>query len=126
MAANYSFTDLRDKVLLWLHGRRLGILGDAYGSDTNLLILDGVAVGSTRSGASAIKAIAAMLASAGSITVANVAVGDLVELVVDLSASPPADVSSSFETTVSVAGHVQQTASGTAAHALLFFVKPQS
>jgi hypothetical protein len=123
MAANYSFTSLYDKVLLWLHGRRLGVLGDAYGSNTSLLVLDGVAVGSSRSGASAIKAIAAMLAGAGSVTVANVAVGDLVELVVDLTGL--ADVSGSFETTVSVAGHVQQTGAGTAGHVLLFFVKPQ-
>ncbi len=124
MAANYSFTDLRDKVLLWLHGRRFGIIGDNYGSDTALAVLDGVPVGSSRSGPNALKAVAAMLAGAGSITVANAAVGDNVEMVVDLTGL--ADVTGSFEATVSVAGHVQQTGAGTAGHALLFFVQPQS
>lgn len=126
MAANYSFTDLRDKVLNWLHGRRFGIIGDSYGSNSSLAVLDGVAVGSTRSGASAIKAVAAGLASAGSIAVPNVAVGDLVEIVVGI-AGAVGDGSANFETTVSVAGHVQQTsASNLSANTYLFFVKPQS
>lgn len=122
--SNYSFSDLRDKVLLWIHGRRFGILGDNYGSDTALAVLDGVPVGSTRSGPNAVKAVAAMLAGAGSIVVAGAVVGDNVEMVVDLAGLT--DASASFESTVSVAGHVQQTGAGTAGHALLFFVQPQS
>jgi hypothetical protein len=123
--ANYTFSDLRDKVLTWLHGRRFGVIGDAYGADTSLAVLDGVAIGSTRSGASAIKAVAAGHNGAGAVTVAGAVVGDLVEIVVCLNT--PADASASFESTVSVAGQVQQTSgSNLSANTYLFCVKPQS
>lgn len=59
--SSYSFTDLRDKVLVWLHGRRLGIRGDGQGplsTSQDVLVLDGVSIGSTRSGPNAIKAVA--------------------------------------------------------------------
>ena len=122
---HYSFTDLRDQVLTWLHGRRFGILGDAYGSNSSLAILDAVPIGSSRSGPNAIKAVAAGLAAAGSIAVAGAAVGDNVEIVVGLTV--PGDASASFESTVTVAGHVQQT-TGTnlSANQYLFLVQPQS
>lgn len=122
--AHYSFTDLRDQVLTWLHGRRFGILGDAYGSGSSLAILDAVPIGSSRSGPNAIKVVATGLAAAGSVAVAGAAVGDNVEMVLDLTGV--ADVSADFETTVSVAGHVQQTSANLATHQLLFFVQPQS
>src|ERR1700722_9146907 len=103
--ANYStFTDLRDKVLVWLHGRRLGVKGDGGGtfaSQSDVLVLDGGAVGSTRSGPSGIKAVAAGSTGRGAITIAGAVVGDNVELVL-LSAF--VDASASFESTVSVAG----------------------
>jgi len=122
---NYAFSDLRDKVLTWLHGRRFGIIGDSYGSNTSLAVLDGVPVGSTRSGASAIKVVTAGHNLAGPVTVAGAVVGDLVEIVVGLTV--PGDASGSFETTVSVAGQVQQTAaSNLSANQYLFCIKPQS
>jgi hypothetical protein len=123
--ANYSFSDLRDKVLLWLHGRRFGIIGDNYGSDSALAVLDGVPVGSSRSGPNAVKAVFTGLSAAGSIVFAGAVVGDSVEIVVGLST--PGDASASFETTISVAGHIQQTsASNLSAVTYLGFVQPQT
>lgn len=128
MAANYSFTNLADRVLLWLHGRRLGIKGDGQGpfsSESDVLVLDGVAVGSTRSGPNGIKAFAAGLTGKGGVTVAGAVVGDNVEWVLDLTT--PGDGASNFETTVSVAGQVQQTsASNLSGKNYVFFVQPQS
>ncbi len=130
MAANYAFTrasGIIDKVLVWLHGRRLGIFGDGQTTNNSSLVLDGVTVGSTRTGANSLKACTTGSNGAGGVTVTGTLVGDLVELVVDLSASPPADVSSSFETLVSVAGQVQQiSGSNLSNHGLLFFVNPQA
>jgi hypothetical protein len=123
--ANYSLSNLADRVLLWLHGRRFGIIGDAYGSDTALTVLDGIPVGSSRSGPNAVKAVFTGLAAAGSIVFAGAQVGDSVEIVVGLNT--PGDASASFESTISVAGHIQQTsASNLSAVTYLGFVQPQS
>lgn len=123
--AHFSYTDLRDSVLNWLHGRRVGYTGDAYSTDTSLLVLDGVAVGSTRSGAAPIMGVATGLAAAGSITLAGTVVGDNVAMVLNLTGD--SDDSANFEATVTVAGHVQQTsASNLSANKYLFFVQPQS
>lgn len=122
--ANYTFTDLRDKVLLWLHGRRFGIKGDGGLGSDNTLVLDGAAIGSTRSGPNAIKRVAAGSNGAGAITITGAKVGDNVEIVINLST--PADASSSFETTVTIAGQVQQTsASNLSGSTFLFCVQPQ-
>lgn len=122
--AHFTFTDLRDKVLVWLTGRRLGILGDNYGSDTAVLSLDGVAIGSTRSGPTALMVSAAGVAAAGPVTVAGAVVGDNVAFVLGPT---NADAGASFETTVSVAGQVQQTsASNLSANQYVFFLQPQS
>lgn len=122
--SSYSFTDLRDKVLLWLHGRRLGIKGDGAGGSNNTLVLDGVAVGSTRSGPNSIKFFSVGNNGAGNVTVTGVLVGDNVEFVLNLTDG--ADATSSFEATVSVAGVVKQTsASDLSAKKLVFFVQPQ-
>src|SRR5436853_108678 len=104
--SSYSFTDLRDKILLWLHGRRLGVMGDAVLGSNNLLVLDGTAIGSTRSGPNALKVVAAGNNGAGAITITGAKVGDHVEMVL---LSTFTDATSSFESTVSVAGQVQQT-----------------
>jgi hypothetical protein len=126
--ANYTFTALFDKVLLWIHGRRLGIKGDGQGplsSESDVLVLDGVAIGSTRSGPNGIKAFAAGLNGKGGVTVAGAVVGDNVEFVLNLTT--PNDGTSSFESTVSVAGQVQQTsASNLSGNNYVFFVQPQS
>lgn len=126
--SSYSFSDLRDKVLVWLHGRRLGVRGDganpfiAGGGDA--LILDGIVVGATRSGPNALKVIASGSNGAGPVTIAGALVGDHVEMVL---LSTFSDSSASFETTVSVAGQVQQTsASNLSGNTYLFFVQPQS
>jgi len=125
--ANYTFTDLRDKVLVWAHGRRTGVKGDGGGpfaSISSLFALDGVSIGSTRSGPNGIKAVAAGSNGKGAITVAGAVVGDNVELVL---LSTFVDATSSFEATVSVAGQVQQTsASNLSGNTYLFFVQPQS
>lgn len=125
--SSYSYTDLRDRLLLWLHGRRLGIKGDGTGpiaTQQSLLALDGVAIGSTRSGPNPLKVVAAGAAAKGAITIAGTQVGDNVELVLNLST--PGDSSSSFETTVSVAGQVQQTSvSNLSGNTYLFCVQPQ-
>jgi len=123
--SSYSFTDLRDKVLLWLHGRRLGIRGDGAGpSPSDVLVLDGVAVGSTRSGPNSLKVVAAGSNGAGAVTVTGTKVGDNVEMVLNLSGD--ADATLSFEATVSVAGQVQQSSSSNlSGNTYLFFVQPQ-
>lgn len=123
MASNYTFTDLRDKILLWLHGRRLGIRGDGGGGSNGVLALDGVAIGSTRSGPNALKVLSAGAAAAGAVTIAGALVGDHVEAVIK---SDFTDATSSFETIVTVAGQVQQTsASNLSGSTFLFFVQPQ-
>lgn len=125
MAANYSFAKtIVDKVLLWVHGRRLGLFNDGQSTVNNSLVLDGVTVGSTRTGANSLKGVAAQLNSTGAVTLAGTVVGDTVELVVDLTGA--SDVTSNFETTISVAGQIQQTTAGGNTHACLFFVNPQA
>jgi phage terminase large subunit-like protein len=127
MAANYTFLrTIADRVIVWLHGRRIGLFGDGQASVNNSLVIDGVTVGSTRTGANPIKAVAAGSNGAGAITVTGTLVGDIVEIVVQISGTQ-ADSSSSFETTVTVAGQVQQTsASNLSGNTYLFFVNPQA
>ena len=131
MAANYAFVraaagSLWNQVLLWLHGRRLGIYGDGQTSQNSSLVLDGVAIGSSRTGAAPLLGVATALSSAvGAVTLTGTLVGDTVTLVLDMAVAPFVDVTSSFESIVSVAGQVQETAS-VSAHVLLFFVNPQS
>lgn len=123
MASNYTFTDIRDKILLWLHGRRLGIRGDGGLGQNAVLALDGVAVGSTRSGPNPLKVLAAGSNGAGAVTIAGALVGDHVEAVIK---SDFTDATASFETTVTVAGQVQQTsASNLSGSTFLFLVQPQ-
>ena len=127
MAANYAFVraaagSLWNQVLLWSHGRRLGVFGDGQTTQNSSLVLDGVAVGSTRTGAAPLLAVATGLNAAGAVTVPGTLVGDTVTLVVNSSF---VDVTSSFESVVSVAGQVQETASVSAA-VCLFFVNPQA
>ena len=126
MAANYTFAKtIADKVLVWLHARRLGIFGDGQSTNNNSLVLDGVTVGSTRTGAAPLLAIATGLSAAGAVTVTGTLVGDTVTMVLDMSSAPFTDVTSSFEATVSVAGQVQETAS-VSSHSCLFFINPQA
>ena len=113
-----------DLALVSIHGRRLSIGGDGQTTTGSWIQLDNVIVVSQRPW---IMKAAAGSNGAGGVTVAGTLVGDNVISVTDLSASPPADVSSSFEGTVSVAGQVQQTAAtNLSAHGCYFVVQPQS
>jgi hypothetical protein len=126
MAANYTFLrTIADRVIVWLHGRRLGLFGDGQASVNNSLVVDGITVGSTRTGANSLKQFVAGNNGAGAVTVTGTIVGDVVELVCNITDGT--DVTSSFEATVTVANQVQQTsASNLSAKNLLFFVNPQA
>lgn len=117
-----------------LHGRRLGMVGDptsnptgyaaqlTAGQTSTALVFDGVPVLSTRPD---IVAVAVGSNGAGAITVAGAVVGDTVTAAVNLTT--PAVASASFESTVSVAGQVQQTsASNLSGSTFLFLVRPRS
>lgn len=117
-----AFANLADQVLLWIHGRRLGLTSDGQTTQTSsALVLDGVPVASTR-GAVIAKAVASG-AGAGSIAVAGAVIGDNVLSVTDLSSG--ADVSVDFEGTITVAGHIQQITT-TSSHQVLVVLQPQS
>ena len=130
MAANYAFVraaagSLWNQVLLWLHGRRLGIYGDGQTSQNSSLVLDGVAIGSSRTGANSLKQYVAGNNGVGAVTVTGTLVGNTVELVANTTDGT--DVTSSFESAVTVANQVQQTsASDLSSKKLLFFVNPQA
>lgn len=126
MAANYTFAKtIIDKVLVWLHGRRLGIFGDGQSINNSSLVLDGVVVGSSRTGAAPLVQVATALSSTtGAVTLTGTLIGDTVTLVLDLSSDT--DVTANFESTISVAGQIQQTSASQAAHSCLFFVNPQA
>lgn len=113
-----------DDVLVWEHGRRLGVAGDGQSGNPSAIVLDGSVVASNRlaTGNMLIKALLS-LSAAGAVTFANVQPGDTVVSVTDLSSG--ADVTSSFETTISVAGQIQQSVS-TSGHQVLAAVQLRS
>jgi hypothetical protein len=107
-------------------GRHFGYTGDpaviAQTPGTGYaLLVEGVPVATSRT---LIVHTATMLVSAGAVTLANTQVGDKVVSVTDLTGLT--DASASFETTITVAGQIQQTGAGTAGHVLLAAVQPQS
>lgn len=115
-----SLQNLADKVLIWIHGRRLGITGDGQSGVSSALVVDGVPVATTR--APILKAVTG-LSAAGAITLTGTVIGDNVVSVTDLSTF--ADVTSSFESTITVANQIQESAS-VSGHQVLVFVQPQS
>lgn len=115
-----ALANLADKVLLWIHGRRLGLTGDGQSTGNAALVMDGVPVATTR--APILKAVTGG-SGAGAVTLAGTVVGDNVVSVTDITSA--ADVSSSFESTISVAGQIQQTAT-VSGHVVLVAVQPQS
>lgn len=125
-----TFTNMADKVLLWVHGRRLGIVGDALGGATTALSLDGTPIGSTRGALLIAKATG--VTTSGSISLsgtpaASAAVGDAVVAVMDFNTGGSlTDVTADFEATISVAGAIQQTAGSLNNHPVLVFIQPQS
>ncbi len=119
-----------DQVLVWLHGRRLGIVGDGEQTNTtnatsSLLILDGVPIGSTRAGAASVPLVATGLSAAGSITLTGAVIGDTILKVYDLNAALWVDVTSSFESAITVTNAIQETVS-VSGHAIVVFLQPGS
>jgi hypothetical protein len=113
----------QDNVLLWLHGRRLGLVGDGSFSASSGLMVDSQLVGSKRG------PVVSQLA-AGSNGVGNVAFpaavdGDVVLFALDLTT--PANVTSSFEAVISAAGQIRQTsATNLSAKNIFFQIAPAS
>lgn len=105
-------------------GRRLGITGDNlgnYGNNTaksTALVLDGTPVASTRP--LMVKFITGV--AAGAVTYAGAQVGDKVACAIDITNDT--DGAATFETTITVAGQIQQLAASTDKHIIV--VVPQS
>src|ERR1700704_3255115 len=109
-----ALASIADQVLYWIHARRLGLTSDGQGTQSSAaLVLDGVPVASTRA---PILKIATSLSGAGAVTLAGTVVGDKVVSVTDMSGD--SDVTANFESTITVAGQIQQTVS-TSGHAVL-------
>lgn len=99
-----------DDILVSLHPRRLGIIGDGQSGDPSALILDGQVIGSKRfSGGLLVQAITAV--AAGAITLTGARVGDAVVSVTDLTT--PGNGAAKFETTISVKDQIQQLSAST-------------
>jgi hypothetical protein len=129
MAGNYTYTNVKDKGLLQIHGPRLSIIGDGAAASPGVLLVDGIPVANKRSGPNSLKLVAAGAAAAttgsGGIAFTGVKVGDSVEMVINLTT--PADATSSFESTISAAGYIQQTSSSSlTGSTYLFLVQPQA
>jgi hypothetical protein len=118
-----------DNVLVWIHGRRLGLLGDDQGDNVPSgvagLVVDGVVFGiNLPSGRGLIQQLSGTSGAApGSVPLTGAQVGDKVLSVVDLTSH--ANVTADFESTISVVNAIQQTV-GTAANPVLVTLQPQS
>lgn len=111
-----------DDVLVSIHARRLGIVGDGLSGDTSALLLDGKVIGTGRN-----RIVVCQTASngAGAVTLTGAVIGDTVENVTNITTQ--GDVTSSFEATISVAGQIQQTAAtNLSGQQCLFQVRPNS
>jgi hypothetical protein len=113
----------QDNVLLWLHGRRLGLVGDGSFSTSAGLMVDTQLVGAKRG--PAVFLLAAGNNGAGSIAFPAAVDGDIVMFALDLTT--PANVTSSFESVISTAGQIKQTAATNLSGKNIFFlVQPAS
>lgn len=113
----------QDNVLLWLHGRRVGLVGDGSFSATSGLLVDGQLVAAKRG--ATVYQLATGNNGAGSIAFPNAADGDIVLFALDLTT--PANVTSSFETVISTAGQIKQTSAANLSGKNIFFhVQPAS
>jgi hypothetical protein len=112
-------------ILVSEHGRRFGIFGDGASGNPSGLILDNKVIASNRLANPFQVTVATGLSAAGTVTIANVQPGDTVVSVLDMSAAPFTDVSSSFESTISVAGQIKETAS-VSGHGILVIIVPRS
>jgi hypothetical protein len=112
-----------DNVLLWLHGRRVGLVGDGSFSASSGLMVDGQLVGSKRG--SLISQLATGANGVGSVAFPAAVDGDVVLLALDLTT--PANVTSSFEAVISTAGQIRQTsAANLSTKNILFHIAPAS
>lgn len=112
-----------DNVLLWLHGRRLGLVGDGSFSASTGALVDGQLVGSKRG--PIVSQLTAGSNGIGSIGFPTAVDGDIVLLALDLTT--PANVTSSFEGVISVAGQIRQTSSANlSGKNILFQIAPAS
>ncbi len=69
--------------------------------------------------------VATGLSAAGAVTLAGAVVGDTVLKVYDQAVAVWVDVTSSFESAISVAGQIQETAS-VSGHGIIVFLQPGS
>jgi hypothetical protein len=113
----------QDNVLLWLHGRRVGLVGDGSFSTSSGLMADGQLIGSKRG--PAVFQLAAGNSGAGSIGFPSAVDGDIVMFALDLTT--PANVTTSFESVISTAGQIKQiSASNLSGKNIFFLVQPAS
>jgi hypothetical protein len=121
--ASFSFPAARDKVRIWLHGFIFGLAGDMQAGGIKVGVMDNVAVFSPRTGATPLLGVATGLNGKGAITVTGTQVGDTLTLALNLTGT--ADATTSFESSVSVAGQLQQTSSSNLnGNTYLFFIAP--
>jgi len=113
----------QDNVLLWLHGRRLGLVGDGSFSTSSGMLVDGLLVGSKRG--PAIFQLAPGNNGVGKVAFPAAIDGDIVMFALDLTT--PANVTASFESVISTAGEIRQTsASNLSGKNIVFVVQPAS
>jgi hypothetical protein len=112
-----------DNVLLWLHGRRVGLVGDGSFSASSGLMVDGQLIGARRG--PLVSQLAAGSNGVGSIAFPAAIDGDIVLSALDLTT--PANVTSSFEAVISTAGQIKQTsAANLSAKNIWFQIAPAS
>jgi hypothetical protein len=115
-----------DNVLLPIHGRKLGIIGDGESTTTSALVLDGTVIASTRLTAPFIMTVIGGAAAAGGIAVTGAQAGDNVVGAMQMNGAPT-NASSLFESTISVSGFIQQTSNvNLAGDSYLIIVFPRS
>jgi hypothetical protein len=108
----------QQNVLLWLHGGRVGLVGDGSYSASSGLLVDGQLVAAKRG--PVVVQLAAGNNGAGSVSFPSAVDGDIVLFALDLTT--PANVSSSFESVISAAGEIQQTSSSNLSSKNIFFL----
>jgi hypothetical protein len=112
-----------DNVLVWLHGRRVGLAGDGSFSASSGLLVDGQLLGARRG--PVVSQLAPGSNGAGSVAFPAAVDGDVVLLALDLTT--PANVTASFEAVISTAGQIRQTsAANLSAKNILFQLAPAS
>jgi len=112
-----------DNVLLWLHGRRVGLVGDGSFSASSGLMVDGQLVGARRG--PVVSQLATGANGVGSVAFPTAVDGDAVLLALDLTT--PANVTASFEAVISTAGQIRQiSAANLSAKNILFQIAPAS